>query len=368
VQEHRRALLDLRHRLGTSGCSLLVLFVSPRGGLAEIAAAAAEFFPGTPTVGCTTAGEICSLGYVEREIVAVGLRAGLFRARSALITGLRDLDPACVAERVARLRAEMGRPEPGWNWDFAFLLIDGLSRREDEVVAALRLALGGLPLFGGSAGDGLDFRRTYVLADGAFRDDAAVLTLIRSRCPIRVFKFDNFRPSDIKMVVTEADPELRIVHEINAEPAAREYARLVGKDSEQLSPFTFASHPIVVTVGGQHHVRAIQKVEPNGDLTFLSAIDEGVVLTVAEAAPIAPHLEGALAELAQGRAPEAIIACDCILRRLAVEQVQGLRAVSRILARHNVVGFSTYGEQFNAVHVNQTFTGVAIYPPAPARP
>ena len=62
------------------------------------------------------------------------------------------------------------------------------------------------------------------------------------------------------------------------------------------------------------------------------------------------------------RPPETIIACDCILRRLEVEQVQGLREMSRILAGNNVVGFSTYGEQFNSVHVNQTFTGVAIYP------
>jgi hypothetical protein len=38
--------------------------------------------------------------------------------------------------------------------------------------------------------------------------------------------------------------------------------------------------------------------------------------------------------------------------------------MSRILSRHNVVGFSTYGEQFNSMHVSQTLTGVAIYPPA----
>jgi hypothetical protein len=261
------------------------------------------------------------------------------------------------------MRAELGEPEPDWDWEFAFLLIDGLSRREDELVSALRLGLGTMQLFGGSAGDGLDFRRTFVLADGAFRDDAAVLTLVRSRCPVRVFKFDNFRPTEVRMVVTEADPERRVVRELNAEPAAREYARVLGMGAEQLTHFTFAAHPIVVKIGGQHHVRAIQKVEPNGDLTFLSAIGEGLVLTMAEATPIAPHLASALEALADHRAPVAIIACDCILRRLAVEQVQGMRQVSRILARNKVVGFSTYGEQYHSVHVNQTFTGVAIFPP-----
>ncbi len=191
---------------------------------------------------------------------------------------------------------------------------------------------------------------------------------MRSRCPVRVFKFDNLEPSDVKMVVTDADPEARVVREINAEPAAREYARLVGKDPDQLSPFIFAAHPIVVRVGGQHHVRAIQKVEPNGDLTFFSAIDAGLVLTVAEARPIAAHLAAALAELSSGGPPETIVACDCILRRVAVEQVQGMREVSDILAGHKVVGFSTYGEQFHSVHVNQTFTGLAIYPPGAALP
>jgi len=29
------------------------------------------------------------------------------------------------------------------------------------------------------------------------------------------------------------------------------------------------------------------------------------------------------------------------------------------------VGFSTYGEQLNSMHVNQTLTGVAFYPPDP---
>ena len=61
--------------------------------------------------------------------------------------------------------------------------------------------------------------------------------------------------------------------------------------------------------------------------------------------------------------PEAIIACDCILRRLEAEQSQASLAVSRILSEQGVVGFNTYGEQVNGAHVNQTLTGIAIYPP-----
>ena len=40
---------------------------------------------------------------------------------------------------------------------------------------------------------------------------------------------------------------------------------------------------------------------------------------------------------------------------ISVGQVAG-----QILAENNVVGFSSYGEQFAGMHANQTFTGVAI--------
>lgn len=359
-----QALETLRRKAGQGRYSLVVLFISPTASLDATVRAAIETFPGVAVVGCSTAGEISSDGYTESEIVAVGFRASRFEVRTALFHGLHTLDPQSVGERAVRMRAELAGVCPGWTNEFAFLMIDGLSRREDQLVAALRLGLGGVPLFGGSAGDGLDFRRTLVLADGALHSDAAVLTLIRSTCAVRVFKIDHLMPSGVRMVVTEADPERRLVREINAAPAAREYARLVGKDPEQLSPFIFAAHPVVVRVGGHHHVRAIQKVEENGDLRFFSAIDEGLVLTLAEPGDIAGHLEEALADLSGDRAPEAIIGCDCILRRLEAEQMQSLRAMSRILSRHNVVGFSTYGEQFNSMHVSQTLTGVAIYPPA----
>ncbi len=362
VSDPGRALRRIKAMEGPAGYCLIACFISPAGDPAEIAALAADLFPHTPVIGCTTAGEISDKGYTDGEIVVLGFSARDFTVRTELIPDLRDLDGVAVSELALRLRRELAAERPDWTREFAWLLNDGLARREEQLVSALRFGLGSVPLFGGSAGDGLDFRRTAIIAGGSVHDNAAVLTVLRSRCPVRVFKFDHFRPTEVKMVVTRADPERRIVREINAEPAAFEYARLVGKDPGQLSPFIFAAHPVVVSVGGQHHVRAIQKVEENGDLTFFSAIDEGLVLTLADPTDITRHLEASLGTLAEPVRPQIIIGCDCILRRLEVEQTQQSVAMSRILAAHRVVGFNTYGEQYNSVHVNQTFTGVAIYP------
>ena len=52
-----------------------------------------------------------------------------------------------------------------------------------------------------------------------------------------------------------------------------------------------------------------------------------------------------------------------MLRRVEAEQKQKTHALSQIMAKNRVIGFSTYGEQINGMHVNQTMTGVAIFAP-----
>jgi hypothetical protein len=357
------ALERLAEALGPGPFALVILFLSPDAALAGLADRVAAAFGTSPVVGCTTAGEISPDGYSEGGIVALGLPASHFAAETMLVPDLQSIDGHALIGDTIRTRQRLSRACPDWENEFAFLMVDGLSVREDELAATLASGLGPVPLFGGSAGDGTRFAATYVLHGGKLAQNIASLSVIRTRCPIRVFSLDHLRPSEERMVVTEADPARRLVRQINAEPAAQEYARLLGKDPGQLTTFTFAAHPLVVRIGGRHHVRAIQRVAPNGDLVFFSAIDEGMVLTLADALNMASHLEGELGQLGADTAPAAILACDCVLRRIEAEEKQMFGQISDILRRHHVTGFSTYGEQLGSVHVNQTMTGVAIYPP-----
>ncbi len=354
------ALDHIVSALGPGPFALVMLFISPSGDAQALATQAAKLFPGINVIGCTTAGEISGKGYTEGEIVAIGLPAALFAVETIFVPDLNHLPREMLVSDMIRARQRLARTRPEWDGEFAFLMVDGMSLREDELTSALSLGLGPVPLFGGSAGDGLRFRETRVLHNGQAHRNAAVLTFVRTACAVRVFNLDHLVPSDVRMVVTEADPSQRIVRQINASPAAPEYARLLGKDPTQLTTFTFAAHPVVVRIGGRHHVRSIQRMAANGDLVFFSAIDEGLVLTLAEPMNMVTHLQTELDRLGK---PAAILACDCILRRIEAEEKQMFGQISSVLQSHNVVGFSTYGEQMGALHVNQTMTGVAIYPP-----
>ena len=236
-----------------------------------------------------------------------------------------------------------------------------MSVREEPVARALQHALGRIPLVGGSAGDGLKFVATYVYHDGRFHADSAVLLLATTALPFKIFKTQHFVSTNERMVVTVADAAHRIVREINGLPAAEEYARMVGVGVGDLDPKRFAASPVVVLIDGMEYVRSIQKANPDGSLTFYCAIEEGLVLRLAHGGDLVQNLEQTFARLrAEIGPPQLVFGCDCVLRNLEIAQSGLKERVGALLRQNNTVGFNTYGEQFGGVHVNQTFTGIAI--------
>lgn len=353
----------IRRRLGGRSWAHLFVFSPDRATLETLVQRITGECPGVTVTGCTTAGQIGRDGYADDISVIIGLPGAHFATRTVRIDDLEALDRQGLVGDLVRARTALTDAHPDKPNGFAFLLVDGLSMREDELAVTVAPSMGSWPVFGGSAGDGVRFEQTW-LADGTkISTGAALLTFVCTDCETRVFSLNNLDPTEKRMIVTRADPARRIVKEINAEPAAREYARFVGKDPEQLDEFTFSAHPVVVRLGDSHHVRAIQRVNSEGELVFFAAIEEGMVLNVAEARDIAPHLDRELTKLKASREGAEIFACDCVLRKIEAEQTQATRALSDVLKKHQVVGFSTYGEQIGPLHVNQTMTGVMLVAP-----
>lgn len=368
----RRASLELRRpaelaaalaqELGSDN-ALAVVFVPPELDRDAFAAALGEQDFGGPVIGCTTAGSIGSAGYGASLVTAFALPQSRFACTVEVVASLASLDMRRALEqgRGALARLRRARNDVSAATAFGFVLVDGLSMREELLASSLKAALGDISMFGGSAGDGLDFQKTAVLVDGTFRSDRAVLALIHTTLPFRVFKTQHFAIDDRRLIVTRADVERRVVHEFGGEPAAVAYARAVGVAPEALGPQIFSQNPVVVRVGGQDCVRAIQTVSADGSLRFYCAIDEGLVLRIGRGHDLVANLDGLLQRI-EGEIgpPDLVIAMDCILRRLELEQTDRIGEAGALLARRGAIGFSTYGEQSESMHVNQTLTGVAI--------
>jgi len=359
----REAVREFHAAVTQPDMALVIFFCSSAYDRELLAEEMRRLFAGVQVVGCTTAGEIGPAGYRDHSLTGASFPASSFNAVSGRLDCLQQFQIATGQAFAQALLQKLESQAPQANTDnsFALLLIDGLSVREEPVTRALQRALGKLPLIGGSAGDGLNFGNTHVYFEGHFHADSAVLMLVSTRLPFQLFKTQHFVATDERMVVTAADTAHRIVKEINGLPAAQEYARILGVDAGDLDPTRFAASPVVVMIDGTNYVRSIQKVNPDGSLTFFCAIEDGLVLRVAKGVDLLENLEQAFTQIhaAIGQ-PQLVLGCDCILRKQEIFQGPLKESVNEVFLRNNTIGFSTYGEQFQGVHVNQTLVGIAI--------
>lgn len=228
------AIQALFRGLDVPSLSGLLLFCSSRYPLDALAASLAARSDGLTIVGCTSSGELTPHGIDEGTLTAIGFPASDFRLAATCFADLDHFDAGHAQQLVRAMVAQANEETRGFGRvnHAAIFLVDGLSHREEMLTLALQDALGEVPLIGGSSGDGLDFRETFVFFEGRFRRDAAVLAILSTARPMTVFRAQHYRPGDVRMVITAADTGTRIVHEINAEPAAAEYARLIGTTSE----------------------------------------------------------------------------------------------------------------------------------------
>ncbi|CAN7510588.1 FIST N-terminal domain-containing protein [Mesorhizobium sp. LjRoot246] len=319
--------------------------------------------PGLHHAGCSTAGEITPQGLEDGHVLAMLLPSSAFTAVSVMVENLSSSGMDRITGEVEALRRSL-RGHLGCDstkGTFALCFIDGLSYAEEAVSSAIHWGLDDIPLLGGSAGDDLKFETTSLISNGKVTSDSAIIVLISTEIPFHVFKTDNFVPTDEKLVVTASDPDHRIVREFNATNAAEEYAASVGIVPQMLTPLSFASHPVVVKVGGEYYCRSIQKMHPDGSLSFFCAIDDGVVLSIAQPKDLVEATRAALRDVGERLGGiDMIFGFDCVLRRLDARNRQVFRDISELYRVNNVIGFGTYGEQYRSMHLNQTFTGIAF--------
>lgn len=362
----RQAAREFHAGVSQPDMAMVIFFCSSEYDLEALADELNRLFGDVPLLGCTTAGEIGPGGYCGHSLSGVSFPAAacvVEAARFPLLQEFKFSDGQVFAKNLLQ-RLESRSSAVSTSNTFAFLLIDGLSVREEPVVYTLQSVLGNIPLCGGSAGDDRKFASTWIFHEGAFHTDSALLILVSTPLPFRVFKTQHFVSEKERLVVTEADATNRVVKEINGLPAAEEYARVLGLTVAELTPDRYSETPIVVVIDGTDYVRSVQKVNPDGSLTFFCAIEEGLVLRVARGADIVSNLEQAFGHIQEEIGPlQLCIGCDCILRNLEIARKHLTEQTADLFARNNTIGFSTYGEQYGGVHVNQTFTGIAIGTP-----
>lgn len=320
-------------------------------------------FPGVPIAGCTTAGEQLGGVHATGSLVVLGVVESGVQWAVEQIQGLGDQTDDSLGKVASKLFEGAGIDPEELEPDKAvcMLFIDGLQGAEERISAALADALEGVRLAGGSAGDDLKFEKTHVFGPEGALSDAATLVMARSTdgTPIRVLKHQHFTSTPTSLVVTKA--EGRVVHEFDGLPAIEAYAEALGLQPSEVTGEVTFMNPVTFACNGELYVRSIHSVADDGSIAFYCAVEEGMVLEIGGHADMCDALKGDLVDGFAG-APELVVGFNCILRALEATGKELHDDLGKLFDEQipGLVGFDTYGEQLNRLHINQTLVAVGF--------
>lgn len=301
-------------------------------------------------LGCSTGGQFSGDQLRDSDIVALALSFDRTPVRGI---GLRREEGESDAALGARLGKELNRDDLAG----VFVLSDGTNINGSSLISGLLGTLGeNIPVTGGLAGDGADFRQTFVFGPGAGGTDvAAAVGFYGTAIRIGHGSFGGWQYFGPRRIVTRSSAN--VLYELDGKPALDLYERYLTPEEIEGLPASALLFPLLIgdPAAPDHEiVRTVLAIDrETRAMTFAGDVPEGwsarlmhgvfdeLNAGAGKAAYAARHM------LPAGRQPDASILISCIGRRLLLGQntSEELKAVlAQIGAQSPAIGFYSYGE------------------------
>jgi len=304
-------------------------------------------FPNSQCIGCSTSGEIVA---DEVSDDSVALTAVAFKN-----TPLKLVQVSLEACDMSSLKTgkELGVLLNKKNLRHVFVLSDGLEVNGAELITGLQESLDStVSITGGLAGDGSDFKQTFVVYNNEIASKKVVaLGLYGTALKIGFASRGGWDSFGIERLVTRSIKN--IVFEIDGEPALDLYKSYLGSKAKDL-PASGLLFPLSMRDKDKEIpvVRTILGIdEDKRSLTFAGNIPEGSYVRLMKAnidRIIGGAEQSAICSLAEViERPQLAILISCVGRKLVLKQLveEEVEAVQEQLGKHTVItGFYSYGE------------------------
>lgn len=290
---------------------------------------------------CSTAGEFTPTGFKDPAITGFCYDPGQVEVVELLYPPAKGLHALKQAYQKVQHNPNA----------FALLLCDGLSAMEESIITTFFFTEPQFKIVGGSAGDNLKFKETSIYIGTQKVHSVALFFNASSRT--QLIKENLYGPCGKKMLVTEADPIKRVVKTFNNQPAALEYARMLGVSAAELEKY-FMSNPLGKSAGDDIYIASPMKINPDRSITFYAQIIPNTFVDILELRDHAAVIAETLSQVAFR--PSFVLSINCILRSLYFIENNAWRDVDAELLSicKNQTGFVSYGEQYYKNHFNQT--------------
>lgn len=340
-----KALLEV---LGCSPTSCW-LFSTPSHKLKELVRGIVHAVGVVNLVGCTTDGEISSVGLSTGSVVLCGIATDRIEFHIACAAGLGKDSEAAGKRLGAQLPSTVRHIQ---------VFSDGLTGNGCAILRGLSSTVGSdVPIAGGTAGDNGEFRNTWQFFGADVLTDAVVAVGLSGGFSLGTGVSSGWSPIGIAKKVTKASGN--IVYELNGQPALEVYERFLGKHADKL-PSVGVEYPLGLVDGvgdpcedDFHLLRATMSVNrSDGSIVFAGEVPEGsmVRLTCGDHASVLDAAEraalSALADLGNST-PAMVFFYSCMARKIVLgrrtrEEIDRIRLA--VGPKPPIVGFYTYGE------------------------
>ncbi len=350
VQELAAELVDVKSKL-------VIYFASSIYDPTELSAQLDAAFPGATVIGCSTSGEITSGKMLDNALVASAYSDEVIEDLSLqVVEGIKENSASGI--ETAFKKFEEYFHQSMTTLDFTkyvgLVLFDGLSGVEEKINDLIGNRTS-VSFVGGSAGDDLKFKNTYLYASGKPYQNALLLLLIKPKEGFTILKTQSFDVTDKILIPTKVNEAQRRVIEFDHKPASQAYAEAIGVKEEDLSKY-FSKYPLGVVLDNADPFVRSPHTKEGTDILFFCSLKEGFGLHILEGRDIVKEtksdLEKAISEFGQ---ISAIVNFNCILRTLELKDQKRTEDYGQLFTDIPTVGFSTYGETYIG-HVNQTAT------------
>jgi hypothetical protein len=334
---------------------LVIFFASAKYDPAQISAELSAAFSSCVVYGCSTAGELISGAMLKGSVVAMGFGSDIIEDVAVeVIEEIRSRNDTPKAFAAFEKHFGQSLTELDIDKHVGLILVDGLQGAEEKLMEKIG-DLTDIHFIGGSAGDDLAFKKTFVFAHGKSFTNAAILAVLKVKKGFSIIKTQSFCPMPKTLKATKVDEATRTVLEFNGKPALTAYAEALGvKEADAASQFM--SHPLgLLSAEGQPFVRSPQQIKDQA-MVFYCNIKEGMELSLLSSTDIVGDTrEAVLSTVKALGTVEGMINFHCILRTLELEQKNLTEAYGKVFSAIPTIGFSTYGEEYIG-HINQTST------------
>jgi hypothetical protein len=335
----------------------LIVFAAPAYEHEQLLAGILSETGNLPMVGGTTAGEICTNGYVSDSVVVMALSAESLEFSTGIGLDMSRDEVACGAALAEEVMS-------GRSLENALSLLvfpDGMGGDGVRVIEGLQEKLGrDFEIVGGYLGDEANFEKTRQFYNGKVYSDTIPGLMISAREGYRtgVGVRSGFESIGIRFFCTEA--EGNVIKKLDGESALGLYSEFLGEERAKQLPGVALEYPFglidkVASIDGKEYFQlrcGLAVDHEKGHISLAASIPEGSAITLTTASRTEIIAGARLAaeqakESLQGARPKAIMMFSCVGRKLVLGRrtQEEVDAVKDVLG-HDVplIGFYTYGE------------------------